>query len=96
MYEIQFTNRAAKYLKKIKDKGLKAKFREDIEKIALVPYIGKMKTGDLKGILGYVVMYKGKNYELAYTIHEIGSKLVVILLAGTRENFYAELKRFLD
>ena len=41
-------------------------------------------------------MYKGKNYELAYTIHEIGSKLVVILLAGTRENFYAELKRFLD
>jgi len=50
MYEIQFTNRAAKYLKKIKDKGLKAKFREDIEKIALDPYIGKMKTGDLKGI----------------------------------------------
>ncbi|MBU4450714.1 MAG: type II toxin-antitoxin system RelE/ParE family toxin, partial [Actinobacteria bacterium] len=33
------------------------------------------------------------NYELAYLISEIEGKMIVILLAGTRENFYEELKR---
>ncbi len=94
MYEIKFTNKAAKYLKKIKDRELKLKFKEKIEKIAENPYIGTMKVGDLDGIYGYDVIDKGNNYELAYTIHEIDNKQVVILLAGTRENFYEELKRY--
>jgi mRNA interferase RelE/StbE len=37
--------------------------------------------------------YNGVNYELAYLISEINGKTVVVLLAGTRENFYEELKR---
>lgn len=31
--------------------------------------------------------------EIAYTIFEAYGKKVVVLLAGTRENFYKELKR---
>lgn len=34
-------------------------------------------------------------YEIAYTISEFNGKKVVVLLAGTRENFYDELKRYI-
>lgn len=54
-----------------------------------------MKVGDLAGIYGYDVMHEGENYELAYTIHELADKKVVVLLAGTRGNFYDELKGYL-
>lgn len=95
MYEVKFTNKAAKYIKRIKDKELKTRLKEVIEKIVEDPNIGVMKTGDLAGIYGYDVIYKGMNYELAYTIHGSTNKIVVILLAGTRENFYEELKRYI-
>ena len=40
-----------------------------------------------------------KNYELAYTVEYIQEeseepKAVVVIMAGTRENFYNELKRY--
>jgi DNA-binding HxlR family transcriptional regulator len=35
------------------------------------------------------------NYELAYTIIEGNGKTVVVILAGTRENFYNELKQYI-
>jgi mRNA interferase RelE/StbE len=57
------------------------------------PYIGSQKVGDLKGIYGYDVKYSGTNYEIAYRIYEEENRSVVIILAGTRENFYDELKR---
>jgi mRNA interferase RelE/StbE len=36
-----------------------------------------------------------QNYELAYTILEENDYTVVVILAGTRENFYEELKRYM-
>ncbi len=35
------------------------------------------------------------NYELAYTVIEEDEENVVVILAGTRENFYKELKRYM-
>ena len=70
-----------------------ATFKEAIDKLKKDPYIGTQKTGDLRGIFGYDVKYIGSNYELAYRIYEDDGKLVVVILAGTRENFYEELKR---
>ena len=35
------------------------------------------------------------NYELAYTIIEDPGTTVVVILAGTRENFYEELNRYM-
>ena len=58
------------------------------------PYVGEEKKGDLSGCYGYDVYYKGTNYEIAYFIGENEEgDLVVVILAGTRENFYEELKR---
>ena len=93
MYEVEFASPAQKYFKKLKDKKLKNKFKEAIILISKNPYIAGEKRGDLSGIRSYDVRYDGVNYELAYKIYEIEGKKVVVILAGTRENFYDELKR---
>lgn len=53
-----------------------------------------MKTGDLAGVYGYDIYYQGVNYEMAYIVDydENGN---VIILAGIRESFYDELKRYI-
>lgn len=93
MYEILFTSAAERFLKKIKEKPLKSAYKKAFQDISVNPYIGQPKRGDLSGIYGLDVKYKGINYEIAYTISEVNGKKVVVLLAGTRENFYEELKR---
>ena len=95
MYEISYSRPAERYLKKIKNKKLLSVFKEAIDKIKMDPYAGTQKTGDLRGVYGYDVKFAGVNYELAYRIYEGNNKLVVIILAGTRENFYEELKRLI-
>jgi len=96
MYEILFNSKAARYFKKIKEKQLTKSYKEALQKISKNPYIGQPKQGDLSGIYGYDVRYQGNNYEIAYTINEINGKKVIILLAGTRENFYKQLKFLLN
>ena len=95
MYEVSYSRAAEKYLKKIKDKQLLAAFKAAIDKLKIDPYIGTQKVGDLRGIFGFDVKYGGINYELAYRIYEENGRLIVVILAGTRENFYEELKRML-
>ena len=93
MYQVNYSKSAERYFKKIKDKRLLNTFKNAIDKIKDNPYIGSQKSGDLRGIHGYDVYYNGQNYEIAYRIYEENDKLIVIILAGTRENFYEELKR---
>ncbi len=95
MYKLIILPSAARYLKKIKEKTLKAKFQEAIDKILKDPYMGEPKSGDLSGVFCYDIYYNKTNYELAYTIVEEGDSTVVVILAGTRENFYDELKRYM-
>ena len=42
-----------------------------------------------------LIYYNKTNYELAYTIERVGEELVVVVMAGTRENFYDQLKRYI-
>ena len=49
----------------------------------------------MTGFYGYDIYYNKTNYELAYTIERIDGELVVVVMAGTRENFYDELKRYI-
>ena len=96
MYEISYSKPAERYLKKIKDKQLLAAFKGAIDTLKTDPYIGTQKVGDLQGFYGYDVKYAGVNFELAYRIYEENSQFVVVVLAGTRENFYEELKRLVS
>ncbi|NLF46552.1 MAG: type II toxin-antitoxin system RelE/ParE family toxin [Syntrophomonadaceae bacterium] len=86
---------AARYLKKLKEKSLKDKFQAAIDQILKDPYWGEPKTGDLSGIYCCDIFHNKTNYELAYTIVEENDEIIVIIMAGTRENFYEELKRYM-
>lgn len=97
MQEPIFLPPAKKYFKKLKDKKLKELYKEAIQKIAEDPYIGETKKGDLSGIYGYDIYYNKTNYEIAYTIEEnTDGEVVVVILAGTRENFYEMLKSYIN
>lgn len=95
MAEVRFMPPAAKFIKKLKDKKLKVLYQQAIDKIREDHTVGEVKTGDLNGIYGYDIFYNKTNYELAYTVHYEADKIIVVIMAGTRENFYNELKRYL-
>jgi len=95
MHKLTILPAAAHFLKKIKEKPLKLEFQKTIDNIIQNPYGGEPKTGDLSGIYCYDFFYNKTNYEIAYTIIEDNNKTVVIILAGTRENFYNQLKRYM-
>ena len=95
MTEVRFLPPAARFLKKLKDKTLKMLYREAIDKIREDHTVGTAKVGDLSGIYGYDIFYNKTNYELAYRVEYVEDKIIVVILAGTRENFYEELKRYI-
>lgn len=95
MLQVRFLPPAAKFIKKLKDKKLKDLYRKAIDEICEDYTVGEEKTGDLNGIYGYDIYYNKTNYELAYTVERVGEEIVVVIMAGTRENFYDQLKRYL-
>lgn len=86
---------AARFLKKLKEKPLKDLFRKTVDEILIDPNIGEFKSEDLSRIFCCDIYYNKTNYELAYTLVETPTETIVIVLAGTRENFYEELKRYM-
>lgn len=95
MTEVRFLPPAAKFLKKLKDKKLKLLYQEAIDKIREDHTVGEAKSGDLLGIYGYDIFYNKTNYELAYRVEYVENKMIIVVMAGTRENFYNELKRYI-
>ena len=95
MTQLKILPPAAKFLKKLKDKRLRTLYQQAIDRILEDPTIGEQKTGDLAGVFGYDIYYNKTNYELAYTVEYVEEQVVVVILAGTRENFYKELKRYM-
>lgn len=95
MYEMRFSSAAERYFKKLREKGLRDAYRDALDKLRENPCIGQAKHGDLAGIYGCDVCYAGVNYEVAYVVYE-EAKLIVVVLAGSRENFYEQLKRYID
>ena len=87
MAQLKILPPAAKFLKKLKDKRLKALYQEAIDRILEDHTVGEAKTGDLAGVFGYDIYYNKTNYELAYTVEYVEDKVIVVILAGTRENF---------
>lgn len=95
MTEVRFLPPAAKFIKKLKDKKLKMLYQEAIDKIREDYTVGEAKTGDLSGVYGYDIYYNKTNYELAYTIKYQENTIIIVIMAGTRENFYDQLKQYM-
>lgn len=95
MLQVRFLPPAAKFIKKLKDRKLKSLYKKAIDEICEDYTIGQEKTGDLSGIYGYDIYYNKVNYELAYMIERADEEIIVVIMAGTRENFYEQLKRYM-
>lgn len=61
-----------------------------VEVIVKSPEIGEPKKGDLSGV--YVYKFKS-NHQLMLLAYELNPRTRVLLLLGSHENFYRELKR---
>lgn len=95
MTEVRFLPPAAKFIKKLKDKKLKNLYHDAVDKIREDYTVGEAKTGDLSGVYGYDIYYNKTNYKLAYTVEYLENVVVVVIMAGTRENFYDQLKQYM-
>ena len=92
-------DRAIKQLKKIRktDRALFEKINDAIIAIRLDPNIGDPKKGDLKGYHCLDVSHMRTNYELCYTLElDEDGEIILIVMMGPRENFYDDLKRYLN
>lgn len=100
MLEMRSTKQFDKALKKFykSDASIIQKITDAIDLIRYNPLDGELKKGDLRGVRCKDIFHKGTNYELAYRIdeNEVGEiEIIILLLVGSRENFYNELKRFI-
>ena len=95
MTDVRFLPSAAKFIRKLKDKKLKMLYQEAVDKIREDHTVGEAKTGDLSGVYGYDIYYNKTNYELAYTVEYLENEIIVVIMAGTRENFYDQLKQYI-
>jgi mRNA-degrading endonuclease RelE of RelBE toxin-antitoxin system len=86
---------ARRFVKKIRDVRLKTKIQDALKLIMNDYRIGELKKGDLAGIYCYDVFHDGTNYEIAYRFEE-QQLVILVIMIGTRENFYDELKRYLS
>lgn len=96
---LRFTPKAEKNLKKIKkiDRNLLNSITVALNEISLDPSIGEEKRGDLKGYFCYDVHHLKTNYEICYRLKlDENGEVVLIVMIGTRENFYDDLKRYLN
>ena len=65
------------------------------DEIALNPYLSERKKGDLKEVFVEKFSLLGEEYLLAYKVNE-REKEVIFLAIGGHENFYRDLKQYLQ
>lgn len=90
--QIKQSNRFKKAFKKL-PKDQRQLVEVAIRDIVATPDIGERKKGDLAGIRVYKFKIHQQLMLLAYQLVEINGVLYLLLL-GTHENFYRELKQY--
>jgi len=94
----------SRFVKK-QHKPLQLAIEDAVDEICETPTIGEAKAGDLQGIRVFKFVHQRQEYLVAYrppTDEEIARENVKVDLlfidfyqAGTHENFYADLKKYL-
>lgn len=89
---------AAPKFVKLKKKAaavLQDKLDENIRIIAANPEIGELKKGDLAGVRVHKFRHGNDQILIAYRIDAVNKRLILYAF-GTHENFYRELKKYID
>ena len=96
MLPVEYTPAAERYFRKLRDRRLLSAFENAITLIRENPSLGQAKKGDLVGLYSYDIFVDSVNYELAYRLVRLNNgSMIVIVMAGTRENFYRELRKYM-
>ena len=74
---------------------LKAELDAQVRVISENPKIGAMKRGDLAGTRIHKFGFYGRLYLLAYEV-SIADETILIHALGGHENFYKDLKQYLE
>jgi len=94
-YKVVLSRPAKQYLKKLKSKPLKSRFLTLIyDDIAENPSKGNLKQGALAGIYTRKITFQKNQYRLAYVCRD--QNIIVFLLIGNHENFYQQLRKYID
>ncbi len=96
MTKLLLSKSSQKFIKKITDKNLKDKIKQGLDRIKEDYTVGSRKTGDLKGFWSLDIYYNKTNYEICYEVIEEDGRFILVAMIGTRENFYKELRRYLE
>jgi addiction module RelE/StbE family toxin len=91
-YRDEYHPKVKSDLKKLDRAVVKEIYNFHLDRILNEPQRGEELHGDLQGVLSYHFKKNNIDYRIAYSIEET-KKIVHILMAGKRENFYEILKR---
>lgn len=94
IYNVFLSNKAGKQYKKL-DSHIRDKIKSNLDGLRKHPHKAFTLSGKYAGLRYLKIVHKGVMYRIVYDISE-KSKEVLIVFLGTRENFYKELKRYLD
>ncbi len=84
-------NRTAKKL----PSALRAAVDKQVDAICANPLAGEEKHSDLRGVFVHKFRLTGQLYLIAYLVDE-REEAVTLLALGGHEDFYRDLKRYLD
>jgi hypothetical protein len=88
------------FVKKQKNRALKAAIEDEIDSICSDPAIGEAKVGDLSNIFIHKFSFKKQQYLIAYSFEEKiessqDESAISFYQIGSHENFYEDLKIYL-
>ncbi len=92
MYSIEYHSSIRKDLKRLDKPAVLFLKQEVLPVIANNPYNGQLLHGEFRHYRKYVFSFNRVSYRIAYEIMQ-NDTVVLLILVGTRENFYKELKR---
>jgi mRNA-degrading endonuclease RelE of RelBE toxin-antitoxin system len=90
-YNVYIPNSVKRDIKKL-DKAAQLSVLDLIREISCFDYIGEKMTGQLCYLYKAKFSSHGVQYRIVYKINDENIEIRVVLV-GTRENFYTELKR---
>ncbi|MEW6607008.1 MAG: type II toxin-antitoxin system mRNA interferase toxin, RelE/StbE family [bacterium] len=92
MYHIEISSSVKKDLKKLSFEVREKIINEILPFLALDPYEGEILQGEFRRFWRFKFKHKKTEYRIVYEIFE-EELIVLLIIIGTRENFYKKLKR---
>ena len=91
MYKIEISNAVKKDIKNL-PRNIQKKIDGVFILLSSTPEIGDTLTGEFRDYLSYHFKVSNVEYRIIYKIYK-NELVVLIILVGTRENIYKQLKR---